>query len=252
MPTVMELSSSDHVITTSSHDPCILTEHVSSDDVTITNTSAKQTSLGKTVDQPAIPPETDNTNLSSSCAITSDTNSITTSAADNVDQPLDMPTSGNGPLQPISDRMQYLTESCSYDNSIDSLILATPESQCVIQVEQVGLLATTNNNTATTCFNEDPLMGPTDKDDNYQTPTDEGNSLNDDVIPVNSTIPQSRTALHNHLQTIAARKFPELLTKLNSFIKFIEDCHLDDGNLELATSIIIDALDYNVLASKSP
>ena len=239
----MELSSSDHVITTSSHDHCIVTDHVTSDDVTIT--SDKQISLAKAVDQPATPPKA---NHISSCGTTNDSITVT-AAADDVEESLDTPTSGSGPLQqPISDRMQYLTESCSYDNSNDSLILATPESQSVMQDEQVSCLATTNDNTAATCFNEDPLVIA---HDDHQTPT-EGNSLQDDVIPGNSNIPYARMALHNHLQTIATKKFPQILTKLNSFIKFIEDNHLDDDNLELATSIIIDALDYKILASKSP
>lgn len=229
------MESLDHVITTSSHD------HVSSEDVTVVSTSDKQISLAETVDQPTTPPKTNDANLSS-CPITSGSITVT---ADNVEQPLDMPTSGSDPL-PISDRMQYLTESCSYDNSNDGLILATPESQSALQDEQVSCLGTTNNNTEAT---EDPLVIACD---DHQTPTDEGNSLQDDVIAGNSSIPQARTLLHNHLQTIAAKKFPQLLTELNSFLKLIKDYHLDNDNLQLATSIIIDALDYEMLASKSP
>ena len=232
------MESSDHVITTSAHDHGVVTDHVSSDDVTVISTSDKQISLAETVDQPATSPKTNDANLSSSCAITGDSITIT-AAGDNVEQPSDTPTSMSGPL-PISDRMQYLTESCSYDNSNDSLILATPESQCVMQDEQVSCLATTNDNTEA---NEDPLV---------ITPTDEGNSLQDDEIAGNSSIPQARTTLHNHLQAIAAKKFPQLLTELNSFLKFIKDRHLDEENLQLATSIIVDALDYEVLASRSP
>ena len=234
------MESSDHVITTSSHDHGIVTDHVSSNDVTVTSTSDKQISLVESVDQPTTPPKANDTNISSSCAITND--SITVTATD-VEEPLDTPTGGSGPL-PISDRMQYLTESCSYDNSNDSLILATPESQSIMQDEQVSCLATTNDNTEA---NEDPLVISCD---DHHTPTDEGNSLQDDVA--GNSIPQARTVLHNHLQTIAAKKFPQLLTDLNSFLKLIKDYHLDNNDLQLATSIIIDALDYEVLASESP
>ena len=224
MQTATELTSLDHVIT--SHD------YVNLDDVT--TISDKQITL---VEPLTTPP---NDSVTSSHT-TNNTTSVTMATAD---QQLDTPTCGSGLA--IPNRMQYLTESCSYDNSNDDLILATPESQSVKEDEQVGLLATANNNT--TCSNEDPLV-ITDKP---RAPTDEGNSLQEDTPAVGSRIPQSRTALHNRLQTIAARKFPHILTELNTFLKFLEDCHLDNDDLELAVSVVIDGLDHMLASNSSP
>ena len=224
----MELPSLDHVITP--HD------HVSLDD--ITTTSDEQISLV----EPLTTPSNSNDSDTSSHATTSNTTSVTMAT---VDQHLDTPTCGSG-LE-IPNRMQYLTESCSYDNSNDNLILATPESQSVKEDEQVDLLATANNNT-TICSNEDPLVIAV----KTQAPNDEGNPPQDDTTAVSSRMPQSRITLHNHLQAIAARKFPQILTEFNNFLKFLEDCHLDNSDLELAVSVIIDGLDHMLANHSSP
>ena len=267
LATVIDPSSSDHVIT-SFHDPCIVTDpdhvsindvtitttadhvssddviitttadHVSSDDVIITTTADKQSSVVETVNQPAPPPIADDT----SCAI--DDNSTATGNDEPSATPTrgcgviqDIPVSGSGPLeQPLSDRMQYLTESCSYDNTNDSLILATPESQPVMEDGQ-------HNVTNTTCLNEDPLV-VTDND--HQTHANEGNSLQDDVI--NNSIPNVsliRKELHVRLQKlIAGDQFREHLSALNHMRKSIKENYLDSKDYELFTSVVLDTLDY--------
>ena len=243
-------------------------DHVSSDNII---TSDNQSSLAKTVDdQPATPPEVNDTSQSS-CSV--DDSSAGNTNGEHSDTPTsnsavvqdmptsgsgveqDTPTSGSGTLeQPVSDRMQYLTESCSYDNTNDSsLILATPESQSVMEDEQSSNLATTNNNNSITrCLNEeDPLV--IIKDD-HQTNI-EGASLQDDVIvPVTSStsipkISDSRRELHDRLRALGTEKFPEYLTNLDSYVKCIEDGHLDDDNRKLLTSIIIDTLDYKLICN---
>lgn len=246
LPTVSELSSSsDHVIT-SSHDHTE-SDHVSSDNVTNTTAIDKQSSLVKMDSNQSGTPLVDDTN-SLPCSITKDDNP--SKGVVNVEQSSAPPTSGNGLFQqPVSDRMQYLTESCSYDNSDDGLILATPESQSVMEDEQAGLIATTNNNTAS-CLTEDPLVINDNKD--QQSSTDEGNTLQDDVMAVSNNnsvtnVPQARLELHNRLQSIATKKFPELLTKINSLVKSVDDCNYDNDDHNLLTSIITDALDYNQL-----
>ena len=243
-------------------------DHVSSDNVI---TSDNQSSLTKTVDdQPATPPEVNDTSQSS-CSI--DDSSTVNTNGEHSDTPTsnsavvqDMPTSGSGVEQdtptsgsdtleqPVSDRMQYLTESCSYDNTNDSLILATPESQSVMEDEQNSNLATTNNNNSITrCLNEeDPLVITRD---DPQTNTIEGASLQDDVIvPITSStsipkISDSRRELHDRLRALGTEKFPEYLTNLDSYVKCIEDGHLDDDNRKLLTSIIIDTLDYKLICN---
>lgn len=248
---------SDHTPTPMDDQTIVInSDHVSSDDVT---TSDNQSSLVKTVNgQPATPPAVDDTNQSScsvdnSPAATAD-DKLSETPTTNSDVIQDTPTSGSGTFeQPVSDRMQYLTESCSYDNSNDNLILATPESQSVMEDGQDGILATTNNN-STTCLNEDPLVVTTD--DN-QTHTNEGNSLQDDVItPTNSSdvprVSNSRQELHDRLRAIGAEKFPEYLTRLDSFVNFIDDGHLDNDNRKLLTSIIIDTLDYKLICNSKP
>ena len=231
-------------------------DHVSSDAVTI---SDNQSSLVKIVnDQPATPPEVNDT-IQSSCSV--DISPAATADNKHSDTPTtnsgviqDTPTSESATLeQPVSDRMQYLTESCSYDNSNDNLILATPESQSVVEDGQDGILATTNDNT-TTCLNEDPLL--VTKDD-HQVNTNEENSLQDNVItPINSTgipnISNSRQELHDRLRAMGAEKFPEYLTKLDSFVNFIDDGHLDNDNRKLLTTIIIDTLDYKLICNSKP
>ena len=233
-----------------------ISDHVSSDTVTI---SDNQSLLVKIVnDQPATPPEVNDT-IQSSCSV--DVSPAATAYNKHSDMPTtnsgviqDMPTSESATLeQPVSDRMQYLTESCSYDNSNDNLILATPESQSVVEDGQDGILATTNDNT-TTCLNEDPLL--VTKDD-HQLHTNEGNSLQDDVItPINSidipNISNSRQELHDRLRAMGAEKFPEYLTKLDSFVNFIDDGHLDNDNRKLLTTIIIDTLDYKLICNSKP
>jgi len=236
---------------TSSHDHCIITEpdHVSSSDVANMAVSSSLVEIAS--DQPATPTANDTSRIVYDSSSTDDVEQppptsehdcSSTKVTDSVDSAAP-PTSGSGPLQqPLTDRMEYLTESCSYDNSNDNLILATPESQSVMEDEQAsGSIVTVNNNT-TTCCNEDPLVITT----THQLLTDEGNSH---LTPTSSggtnNIPHSREQLHNHLQTLAANRFPELSNTLNPLVKFINDQKLDDDDFNLVTSIICDAIDYD-------
>lgn len=234
--------SSDYVIITTTAD------HVSSDDVMITPTADKQSFVVETVNQPAPPPVADDTSCTlcaiddNSTATDNDEPSATPTRGCGVIQ--DIPISGSGPLeQPLSDRMQYLTESCSYDNTNDSLILATPESQPVMEDGQHDV-------TNTTCLNEDPLV-VTDND--HQTHASEGNSLQDDVI--NDNIPNAsliRKELHVRLRKlIAGDQFHEHVSALNHMVKSITENYLDSKDYELFASVVLDTLDYYKVVSDS-
>lgn len=220
-----------------SQDHNVNSDHVSSDDVIDTKDNQYSPVEGTNTEQVATPI----TVSQSSCVVTQSGDLSKTSS--DVEQDSDTPTIVSD-QQLVSDRMQYLTESCSYDNSNDGLMIATPDSQSVMEDEQAGLIATTNNNTAKG-FTEDPLVIASGED---QLSTVKGSSLKDDAIPVSSSVlPQSRVELHHRLQNMAAHKFPGLSTKLDPLVKFLNDCHLDDADHNLVTSIICDAIDYDHL-----
>ena len=160
----------------------------------------------------------------------------------------DMPsTSGCGPQQTVTDRMQYLTESCSYGDSDDCLTLSTPASQM------------TSSNNDITYHDEDPLgiidkgNPPTITDGEVAIPqqdslaiSDEGNSIpvtekEDSPCSVLSSL--ARQKLHDSLQRRAALQYPAILSSINDIIDKARS--LSNSEYDDVTMILNDALDYS-------
>ena len=139
---------------------------------------------------------------------------------------------GCGPQQLVSDRMQYLTESCSYGDSDDYLTLATPDSQITSHDGDITITSHDNVITSGTCHDEDPLAI-----------SDEGKSLDK-----RDSLATARQRLYNCLQKKAASKYPNLLKKINGIIDDLKSC--SDSECDDMLSIIYNALDYHMTSRK--
>jgi len=144
-------------------------------------------------------------------------------------------TSMCGPQLPVSDRMQYLTESCSFGDSDDYLTLTTPDSQMTSSNDDVTMrscnddMAMMSHNDVISndvCHDEDPLSVE-------RKSPDEGAIAN-----------RGRQKLHDCLQKKAAIKYPSLLKKINDIINDLESC--SNSECDDMVTIIYDAFDYHV------
>ncbi|XP_065896481.1 serine-rich adhesin for platelets-like isoform X2 [Dysidea avara] len=146
-------------------------------------------------------------------------------------------TSGCGPQQPVSDRMHYLTESCSYGDSDDYLTLATPDSQ----------IASRDVIISDTCHDEDPLAIISDEGRSIAI-SDEGDSLANTGNPIHQApvVSQVRQKLHDCLQKKGATEYPNILSKVNDIIDDLKS-H-SNSECDDIMMIIYDALDYHQIS----